>query len=503
MSSTVLIILNRKICTWRPAIPLNAIGFTGNPCNNKIVNFITHNTTTSSTPPRPRRRSPRAPHSCRQEYALLYPRAAGLPTVYSVTCGFRPENSAPPIAVVDSSLLDSDAARAGTQPGFPASFPYERRSEGPEALALRSARLLLANTMHRASVFAALALAAVALLATTARAAPAPPSRRLGEFGEPAEATLPGPVVRARKKKKKKRKGSKKRKRSKKKKRSKKRSKRSRKRKSKKKKKKRPKKKRATTRGGCGRARLQLRAFSARIAGGGSNPAGASYHVALFSGVRLCTGALVAPGWVLSAAHCALLPGDKLRIGGPSATSGAARSVRTIVRHPKFLRDSTKVANDVMLVALDTPVSAASVRINSARGSPAPGMLVRASGYGRQATKGARGPLRFADLDVVGARECAGKFARNGLNLLAKGVTDGVHLCANHDACDSGPCFGDSGGPLVASDGDGRPVLVGVASYGTAECGSRHTPDVYARISTYRAWIEKVTRGEAKFVTLE
>lgn len=253
----------------------------------------------------------------------------------------------------------------------------------------------------------------------------------------------------------------------------------------------------------CGRARLQLHAFSSRIAGGFSNPPSASYHAALFSGVRRCTGTLVSRHWLLSAAHCSLLLGDKVQIGGPSATTGSTRFVKRIVRHPSFMRDATKVANDVMLVRLDAPAPGPSVRINNSTAAfPPPGTLARASGYGRTSTAGARGPLRYADLDVISAADCSSVFGRHGLNFLAKGVTDAVHICANHDACDTGPCFGDSGGPLVVADGAERPVVVGVASYGSAECGSRHTPDVYARVGRYAGWIDAVTVGEAEFVKL-
>lgn len=51
-------------------------------------------------------------------------------------------------------------------------------------------------------------------------------------------------------------------------------------------------------------------------------------------------------------------------------------------------------------------------------------------------------------------------------------------------------CMGDSGGPLVVGTGGGRTVI-GAVSWGIAcAVGS---PDVFARVSSHRPWINSVS----------
>jgi secreted trypsin-like serine protease len=63
------------------------------------------------------------------------------------------------------------------------------------------------------------------------------------------------------------------------------------------------------------------------------------------------------------------------------------------------------------------------------------------------------------------------------------------------DATVTDACPGDSGGPLFTSDGNGKPVLVGLVSWGSGGkfgCGASYAPGVYARITRARNWISSV-----------
>jgi secreted trypsin-like serine protease len=56
-----------------------------------------------------------------------------------------------------------------------------------------------------------------------------------------------------------------------------------------------------------------------------------------------------------------------------------------------------------------------------------------------------------------------------------------------------GVCSGDSGGPLLERRSDGFAALVGVVSYGNADCYDR-SPGIYTKVSAHARWISQVIR---------
>ena len=213
--------------------------------------------------------------------------------------------------------------------------------------------------------------------------------------------------------------------------------------------------------------------------------------------VPQCMASLVAPRWILTAAHCCTedapwrfgLSFGRHELQVPMASDGACAEeidVDTIVKHPEY--NSGVLYNDVCLMRItrDPRCLGGSVRVIALdEGLHAVvGADATTAGWGlttfRKGNDRYANALQEATIKIFSDQTCQDQLS-NSVH-----YRPDEHLCAFDPAGQRSSCLGDSGGPLFVQSAAGDPVQIGIVSWGET---CEQSPTVYIQVSTYVSWV--------------
>jgi len=211
----------------------------------------------------------------------------------------------------------------------------------------------------------------------------------------------------------------------------------------------------------------------------------------LIDGSGFCGGTIINANTILTAAHCldgavtiSVTAGDHDR----NVVEGSEQTIRSskLIIHPRWNRNT--LDGDLGIIQLSSPltlnvnVSAIpSLAENSTSPDPYVNIDLTITGWGKTAD-GALQPispvLRTVTVPGISTADCAKTYG----NIITNDI-----VCVS-TVGGKGSCNGDSGGPMTETV-NGRPVQVGIVSFGSSAGCTAGLPAGFTRVSSYRQWI--------------
>ncbi|XP_060782093.1 plasminogen activator, urokinase a isoform X2 [Neoarius graeffei] len=245
-----------------------------------------------------------------------------------------------------------------------------------------------------------------------------------------------------------------------------------------------------------------------KIIGGSKTPVESQPWLAsIFErGTFICGGTLIAPCWVLTAAHCFRLrrtSKDQYTVYlGKDATNQTDLKkeqkfkVTKLVLHEDFDSTEENYNNDIALLQIENCDGQCAQKTDSVRTACLPpahimmpsGTFCKIAGYGLERNYYSlsnytySGFMKEAQVQILSRSICKTETYYGTM------VTEN-QFCAASPKWTEDACHGDSGGPLVC-EVNGRMFLFGIISWGDG-CAKRFKPGVYTKVTNYNKWIAK------------
>jgi secreted trypsin-like serine protease len=206
-----------------------------------------------------------------------------------------------------------------------------------------------------------------------------------------------------------------------------------------------------------------------------------------------CGASFIGGRYVLTASHCvegSIAADIDVVIGDhdlKDRTTGTRYKVAQIYMHEEY--DTVAINNDIAILELETevsnvtPIKPLTVELESQLKA---GDMLTVMGWGNMSVDDQSFPTVLQEVQVP-------LYDQEKCNTAYDGEITDVMLCAGFVAGGKDSCQGDSGGPLVIQK-EGEWYQAGVVSFGEA-CASADYPGVYARVSSFLAWIEQKKAG--------
>jgi len=215
-----------------------------------------------------------------------------------------------------------------------------------------------------------------------------------------------------------------------------------------------------------------------------------------------CSGTVIAPMVVLTAAHCVedlstgtVYPAAAFRVvtgnldWTATAAAGQVIAPSSVEVDPGF--DPSTLDDDAALLILDTPTQAPALPLadGSDEALLSSGTPVMVAGWGYTYVGETTPPtsLYWGSTVVQSASFCTNDEYADGVPF------DAADAICTLDAptFSVASCHGDSGGPLVATDAAGDAVEIGITSRGDPNCNPDF-PSVFTRVDLIESWAQSV-----------